>query len=101
MLSIFNPDSPSTYDMREVLARIIDISEFVEYKKDYGKTLICGNAKIDGYNVGIVANQRFVIKDDKGALLLFMLLTKSNKSPHCAYSSIIYREATSWWTCYS
>tara|TARA_Y100001968_G_scaffold154286_1_gene140932 strand:+ start:1554 stop:3233 length:1680 start_codon:yes stop_codon:yes gene_type:complete len=62
MLSIFNPDSPSTYDMREVLARIIDNSEFVEYKKDYGKTILCGTAKIGGYNIGIIANQKINAK---------------------------------------
>jgi len=61
-LSLFNPDSPSTYDMKEILARIIDNSEFIEYKKDYGKTIICGTAKIGGYNVGIIANQKINAK---------------------------------------
>ena len=70
LIKLFNPLSPNQYDMYEVIARLVDGSEFYEFKKDYGKTLICGNAKIDGYNVGIVANQRLVIKDDKGALQL-------------------------------
>ena len=56
--------------MLEIIARLVDGSKFYEFKKDYGKTLICGNAKINGYNVGIVANQRMVIKDDKGAIQL-------------------------------
>ncbi len=46
------------YDVRDVLARIIDGSEFVEYKKEYGQTLVCGYAHIGGYAVGIVANQK-------------------------------------------
>tara|TARA_Y100001970_G_C14212383_1_gene847657 strand:- start:683 stop:2332 length:1650 start_codon:yes stop_codon:yes gene_type:complete len=70
LVKLFNPSSPSQYDMYEIISRLVDGSEFHEFKKDYGKTLICGNAKIDGYNVGIVANQKLVIKDDKGALQL-------------------------------
>jgi len=50
--------SAKTYDVRDVLARIIDGSELVEYKKEYGQTLVCGYAHIGGYPVGIVANQK-------------------------------------------
>ncbi len=50
--------STKAYDMRDVLARIIDGSELVEYKKEYGQTLVCGYAHIGGYPVGIVANQK-------------------------------------------
>ncbi len=46
------------YDMKEVLARIVDESRFDEYKPEYGKTLICGYARIGGFAVGIVANQK-------------------------------------------
>jgi len=46
------------YDIHEVLARIVDDSKFIAYKKDYGKTLVCGYAHIGGYPVGIVANQK-------------------------------------------
>jgi 3-methylcrotonyl-CoA carboxylase beta subunit len=46
------------YDMKEILARIIDESRFDEYKPEYGKTLICGYARIGGFAVGIVANQK-------------------------------------------
>jgi len=53
------------YDMHEVISRIVDNSEIEEYKKDYGKTLICGYARIDGWAVGIVANQRKVVKNAK------------------------------------
>ncbi|WP_456376540.1 acyl-CoA carboxylase subunit beta [Lutibacter sp.] len=53
------------YNMLEIIKRIVDNSEIEEYKKDYGKTLICGYARIDGWAVGIVANQRKVVKNAK------------------------------------
>lgn len=53
------------YDMHEIIKRIVDNSELEEYKKDYGKTIICGYARIDGWAVGIVANQRKVVKNAK------------------------------------
>ncbi|MEP1890813.1 MAG: carboxyl transferase domain-containing protein, partial [Cyclobacteriaceae bacterium] len=49
----------------EVIKRMVDESEFEEYKKDYGKTLVCGYARVDGWSVGIVANQRKVVKAKK------------------------------------
>ena len=56
------------YDMREIIERLVDHSELEEYKSSYGKTLICGYARIDGWAVGIVANQRKVIKNAKGEM---------------------------------
>jgi len=53
------------YDMHDIIKRIVDSSEIEEYKKDYGKTIICGYARIDGWAVGIVANQRKVVKNAK------------------------------------
>jgi len=53
------------YDMSEIIHRLVDNSEFEEYKADYGKTLLCGYARIDGWAVGIVANQRKVVKNAK------------------------------------
>ena len=50
------------YDVREVIARLVDNSKFDEYKARYGKTLVCGTARLGGYSVGIVANQKTVIK---------------------------------------
>ncbi len=52
-----------SYDMKEIIDRVVDDSEFDEYKADYGKTLLCGYARIDGWAVGIVANQRKVVKN--------------------------------------
>ncbi|MBL0012433.1 MAG: acyl-CoA carboxylase subunit beta [Flavobacterium sp.] len=56
------------YDMYEVIKRLVDNSEFDEYKGDYGKTLITAYARIDGWAVGIVANQRKVVKTAKGEM---------------------------------
>jgi acetyl-CoA carboxylase carboxyltransferase component len=57
------PANPNAgYEMLDVIARIVDASEFHEYKPDYGKTLICGYARIGGWAVGIVANQKETIR---------------------------------------
>lgn len=56
------------YDMLEIIERIVDNSELEQFKKDYGKTILCGYARIDGWAVGIVANQRLVSKNSKGEL---------------------------------
>ncbi|MFK5891551.1 MAG: carboxyl transferase domain-containing protein [Flavobacteriaceae bacterium] len=56
------------YDMLKIIKRLVDNSEIEEYKKDYGKTLICGYARIDGWAVGIVANQRKIVKNAKGEM---------------------------------
>ncbi|SNB14105.1 Carboxyltransferase [Flavobacterium psychrophilum] len=56
------------YDMYEIIKRIVDNSDFDEYKGDYGKTLITAYARIDGWAVGIVANQRKVVKNAKGEM---------------------------------
>ena len=56
------------YDMHEIISRLVDNSEFEEYKADYGKTLITAYARIDGWAVGIVANQRKVVKTKKGEM---------------------------------
>jgi len=52
------PGASNVYDMREVIARVVDRSEFDEYKADFGRTLLCGFARIGGRAVGIVANQK-------------------------------------------
>jgi len=56
------------YDMRQLLDCIVDADSFDEFKQDYGKTIICGYARVDGWAVGIVANQRLVLKNKKGEL---------------------------------
>jgi len=58
LYGIYEADPARTYDMREILARILDGGRFEEYKPDYGKTVLCGYARIGGFAVGIVANQK-------------------------------------------
>ena len=56
------------YDMKKIIRRMVDNSEMQEYKANYGKTIICAYARIDGWAVGIVANQRKVVKNAKGEM---------------------------------
>lgn len=56
------------YDMREVIARLVDGSEYTEYKEGYGQSILTAYARIDGWAVGIVANQRKVVKSKKGEM---------------------------------
>ncbi len=55
---IFSSDAAKQYDMREIIARIVDASAFEEYRPEFGKTLLCGYARVGGFSVGIVANQK-------------------------------------------
>jgi len=56
------------YDMNEIIKCVVDDSEITEYKADYGKSIICAFARVDGWAVGIVANQREVVKNGKGEM---------------------------------
>ncbi|SFT34879.1 Acetyl-CoA carboxylase, carboxyltransferase component [Lishizhenia tianjinensis] len=56
------------YDVRDIIKAIVDDSEFTEYKKGFGKSLVTAYARIDGWSVGIVANQRELVKNGKGEL---------------------------------
>ena len=64
----FPSSRSSNYDIKTILNFFIDNAEFTEYKADYGKTIICGYARIDGWSVGIVANQRKVVKTGKSEM---------------------------------
>ena len=61
-------DRVKPYEMRDIIVRLLDDSKFDEYKKDYGKTLLCGTGRIDGWAVGIIANQRTMVKNKKGQM---------------------------------
>jgi 3-methylcrotonyl-CoA carboxylase beta subunit len=65
---IFPENSAKPYDSLEIIKRLVDDSEIIQYKENYGKTIICGYARIDGWAVGIVANNRQVVKTKKGEL---------------------------------
>ena len=61
-------DRVKPYDTLDIIKRLVDGSEFDEYKALYGKTIVCGTARVDGWSVGIVANQRKVVKTKKGEM---------------------------------
>jgi len=65
---IFPKERTTPYETRDIIKRLVDNSEFTEYKSGYGKTIVCGYARIDGWSVGIVANQRELIKTKKGEM---------------------------------
>lgn len=68
IFGILPSDHSKPYSTYQVLARLVDGSEFDEYKADYGKTLVCGYAHIDGWAVGIVANNREIVRNGRGEM---------------------------------
>src|SRR5450631_697933 len=68
LYGIVPADATKPYDMVDVIQRIVDGSVFEEFKEDYGKTILCGYARIEGWAVGIVANQRKSEKNKKGEI---------------------------------
>lgn len=68
LYSLIPENSAKPYDTIEILKCLVDDSKLTFYKKDYGKTLICAYARIDGWSVGIVTNQRKVVKNAKGEM---------------------------------
>jgi acetyl-CoA carboxylase carboxyltransferase component len=65
---ILPQDRSKPYNTKELLRCLVDDSEFTEYKEEYGKSIVCAYARIDGWSVGIVANQREIIKNAKGEM---------------------------------
>ena len=72
-------DRSKSYNMKDIITRLVDKSEFEEYKKDYGKSIICGYARIDGWAVGILANQRDMIKKTDGEIQENRLMTNLSR----------------------
>ena len=68
ILGIIPDARDKQYDMQEIIDRLIDDSDFEPYKEEYGQSIICGLARIEGWAVGIVANQRKVVKSKKGEM---------------------------------
>ena len=66
--SVLPAERAQPYETRELIAALVDAGSFTEYKKDYGKTIVTGYAKIDGWSVGIVANQRQLVKSKKDGM---------------------------------
>jgi len=68
--NIMSEGNTKPYDVTDMIECITDNSEFEPFKKDYGKTIVCGYARIGGWAVGIVANQRLIVKNKKGEMQL-------------------------------
>ncbi len=77
LTGICTMDARRTYDMREVIGRLVDDSDFDEYRADYGKSLVTGYARIGGYAVGIVANQKINTRGKKGTEFGSVIYTES------------------------
>lgn len=68
--SIMNEGNTKPYDMVNIIKCIVDAGSFDQFKEHYGKTILCGYARVDGWAVGIVANQRLIVKNKKGEMQL-------------------------------
>jgi len=80
---IFSSDPGKQYDMREIIARIADASVFEEYRAEYGETLLCGYARIGGWAVGIVANQKKHVQT----------LARGSDQKRIEFGGVIYTES--------
>src|SRR5216684_2350925 len=80
---IFSSDPGKQYDMRKIIARIVDASEFEEYRAEYGETLLCGYARIGGWAVGIVANQKKHVQT----------LARGSDQKRMEFGGVIYTES--------
>ena len=80
---IFSSDPAKQYDMREIIARIVDAGELEEYRSEYGKTLLCGYARIEGWAVGIVANQKKHVQT----------LARGSDQKRIEFGGVIYTES--------
>ncbi len=70
VFGIMSEGNTKPYDVNDIISCITDANSFDEFKKEYGKTIVCGYARIEGWAVGIVANQRLIVKSKKGEMQL-------------------------------
>ncbi len=68
LYGILPEERSKPYDVKHIIKCLVDDSKFTEYKSNYGKTIVCAYARIDGWSVGIVANQREIVKNAKGEM---------------------------------
>ncbi len=80
---LFSSDAAKQYDMKEIIARTVDASEFEEYRAEYGATLLCGYARIGGWAVGIVANQKKHVQT----------LARGSDQKRIEFGGVIYTES--------
>jgi acetyl-CoA carboxylase carboxyltransferase component len=66
LYELIDPDPRSSYEVRDVLACLVDAGSFDEYKAEFGQSLVCGTARLGGHSIGIVANQRHRVKSGRG-----------------------------------
>ena len=83
LLGILDADPARPYDMKEIIGRVVDGSRFDEYKAEYGKTVLCGYARIGGFAVGIVANQKTNVQE----------LDKHSGERRVEFGGVIYTES--------
>jgi 3-methylcrotonyl-CoA carboxylase beta subunit len=81
LLGVVPADPRLPFDMREVIARIVDGSEFLEFKRDYGPTLVCGHARVDGYPVGILGNNGVLFSESALKAAQFIQLCNQSRTP--------------------
>jgi len=80
---IFSSDPGKQYDMREIISRVVDASEFEEYRAEYGETVLCGYARVGGWAVGIVANQKKHVQT----------LARGSDQKRVEFGGVIYTES--------
>ncbi|HEX8387008.1 MAG TPA: carboxyl transferase domain-containing protein [Rubricoccaceae bacterium] len=83
LAAVFPEGRQTPYDVREVIARVVDADSWTEAKQGYGQTLVCGTARVDGWTVGVVASQRLVVKT----------APTKGKAPEMQIGGVIYGDA--------
>ncbi len=81
LLGIIPADPRIPYDVREIIARLVDGSRFLEFKPDYGATLVCGHAHLDGWPVGILGNNGVLFSDSANKAAQFIQLCNQTRTP--------------------
>jgi 3-methylcrotonyl-CoA carboxylase beta subunit len=81
LLGVIPSDPRRPFDMREVIARIVDGSRFEEFKRDFGPTLVCGHAHINGYPVGVLGNNGVLFSDSSMKAAQFIQLCNQSRTP--------------------
>ncbi len=81
LLGIVPAEARQEFDVREIIARLVDASQFLEFKKNYGTTLVCGFARLEGYRVGIVANNGILFSESALKATHFISLCCHERTP--------------------
>ena len=81
LLGIVPVDTRQEFEVREIIARLVDASQFLEFKKNYGTTLVCGFAQLEGYRVGIVANNGILFSESALKATHFISLCCQERTP--------------------